>query len=150
MSSRSDFGSISSSRRSNMRAIRSRGNRSTELRFRGLITRSGLRGWRLHPAQVAGAPDFYFPRARLAVFVDGCFWHGCPRCGHVPKTNRPYWIKKLARNKQRDAQVRSTLHSDGVSVIRIWECRLRDEPASCLRRLVSALGRPPEPPTRRP
>src|ERR1035438_7375864 len=81
------FLNTSASRRDNMRAIRSRGNRSTEVRLRGAVVRRGIRGWTLHPKEVFGVPDFFFKNCRVAIFVDGCFWHGCPRCGHVPKTN---------------------------------------------------------------
>jgi DNA mismatch endonuclease (patch repair protein) len=107
--------------------------------------RSGIRGWQMHVAAVPGCPDFFFPGYGLAVFVDGCFWHGCPKCGHTPKTNWQYWRKKLARNKQRDAQMTRTLRSHGTRVLRLWECQLRDKPSSCLKRLLILLGRPPAP-----
>jgi DNA mismatch endonuclease (patch repair protein) len=90
-------------------------------------------------------PDFYFCRARLAVFVDGCFWHSCPKCGHTPKTNQRYWIAKLTRNKRRDKHNRRILRSQGISVVSLWECDLRVKPKFCLRRLFSALCRCPEP-----
>jgi DNA mismatch endonuclease, patch repair protein len=124
-----------------MRAIRSSGNRSTELRLRALVARSGIRGWQMHVPDLPGSPDFYFHVQGIAVFVDGCFWHGCPRCGHIPKTNRSYWHRKLARNKQRDAQITRILRSDGIRVLRLWECQLRDKPSSCLKRLFILLGR---------
>jgi DNA mismatch endonuclease Vsr len=97
----------------------------------------------MRPAQITGVPDFYFPLRRLAVFVDGCFWHGCPRCGHIPKANRSYWSQKLARNKRRDARVGRDLRANGIRVVRIWECRLRDESLFCMRRLSAMLARPP-------
>jgi DNA mismatch endonuclease (patch repair protein) len=127
-----------------MRAIKSAGNRSTELRLRALVARSAIRGWKMHASALAGSPDFYFPVERVAVFIDGCFWHGCPRCGHTPKTNRPYWRKKLARNKQRDAQITRTLRSDGIRVLRLWECQLREKPSPCLKRLLILLGPKPD------
>lgn len=65
--------------------------------------------------------DIVFPRDRIAVFVDGCFWHGCPEHGNTPKANTAYWGPKLARNKQRDQRVTGELKADGWSVIRIWE-----------------------------
>jgi len=133
--------SPSPSRSRNMRAIKASSNVTTELRFRAHLIRSQIAGWKIRAMDVPGCPDFFFSRKRIAVFVDGCFWHGCPRCGHIPKTNRPYWIKKLARNKRRDDWVRRDLRSKGIRVLRFWECRLRDEPKSCLRRLSMTLGR---------
>jgi DNA mismatch endonuclease, patch repair protein len=65
--------------------------------------------------------DIVFPQDRIAVFVDGCFWHGCPEHGRTPKANTTYWGPKLARNKQRDQRVTDDLRADGWSVIRIWE-----------------------------
>ena len=99
----------------------------------------------MHATEVAGVPDFYFPRLRLAIFVDGCFWHSCPKCGHIPKANQDYWIEKLARNKRRDRLNRRTLRLQGISVLGLWECGLRDNPGSCLKRVLRALGRRREP-----
>lgn len=65
--------------------------------------------------------DVVFPRARVAVFVDGCFWHGCPLHGIVPKANADYWKAKLARNQERDEEVTRALRTDGWTVIRLWE-----------------------------
>jgi len=129
------------SRSRNMRAIKARSNATTELRFRAHLIRNRIAGWKIRATDVPGCPDFFFACKRIAVFVDGCFWHGCPRCGHIPKTNRPYWIKKLARNKRRDAQIRRTLRSKGIQVLRFWECRLRDEPSSCIKSLSMLLRR---------
>jgi DNA mismatch endonuclease Vsr len=130
-----------------MRAIRPRGNSSTELKLRALLISFGTRGWQMHVSALPGCPDFFFTVERVAVFVDGCFWHGCPKYGHTPKTNRPYWRKKLARNKQRDAQTTKALRADGILVLRLWECQLRDKPNSCLKRLFILIGRTPAPGT---
>jgi DNA mismatch endonuclease (patch repair protein) len=130
-------------RSQNMRAIKSRSNATTELRLRAYLIRNRVIGWRVDANDISGSPDFFFPREHTAVFVDGCFWHGCPRCGHTPKTNRPYWRKKLARNKQRDAQITRKLRSSGTRVLRLWECQLRDKPGSCLKKLFILLGRSP-------
>jgi DNA mismatch endonuclease (patch repair protein) len=128
-------------RSQNMRAIMSRSNATTELRLRAYLIRNRIVGWRVGPNGISGSPDFFFQRERIAVFVDGCFWHGCPRCGHTPKTNRLYWSKKLARNWERDAQITKKLRSNGIHVLRIWECQLRDKPSSCLKRLATMLRR---------
>jgi DNA mismatch endonuclease, patch repair protein len=70
-------------------------------------------------------PDFVFRQVRLALFVDGCFWHGCPRHATKPRNNRAFWRKKLAGNKKRDELVTRTLRHAGWRVVRIWECTLR-------------------------
>src|SRR5579875_3727325 len=100
-------------RRQNMKAIRSKGNRSTELRMRGALISNGIRGWTTQ-APLYGKPDFFFGQENLAVFVDGCFWHGCPICGHIPKSNSGYWEHKLTRNKVRDGLATNLLRSHGV------------------------------------
>ena len=78
-----------------MRAIRSGGNRSTERFLRFRLVRSGIRGWQVRPKAVSGRPDFYFRRQRLAIFVDGCFWHGCPEHYALPRTRQDFWAAKL-------------------------------------------------------
>lgn len=129
------------SRSNNMRAIRSSGNRTTELRLASLLRAYGIRGWCRQPPDVFGNPDVAFPRTSVAVFVDGCFWHGCPRCGHVPKTNSAYWVAKIERNVRMDSRITRKLRSRGYSVIRIWECQLRKQPERCINRIRRALDR---------
>jgi DNA mismatch endonuclease (patch repair protein) len=130
-----------------MSRIRSRGNRDTELALAKMFRRHGITGWRRHqrirfnaqrPTSNAERsklgvgrstffsvrPDFVFPRLRLAVFVDGCFWHGCPRHATKPKNNRAFWRRKLAANKARDRLVSRTLRRAGWRVLRIWEHEL--------------------------
>ena len=126
-------------RSDNMKAIKASSNRTTERRLRALLVRKCVRGWKVRHSSVPGNPDFFFENEQVAVFVDGCFWHGCPKCGHVPKANRPYWAKKLARNKKRDRQIRIVLETEGVRVVRVWECDLRSQPLSCLNRILKVL-----------
>jgi DNA mismatch endonuclease (patch repair protein) len=83
--------------------------------------------------------DFVFRQARLAVFVDGCFWHGCPRHATRPKNNRAFWRRKLSANKVRDRLVNRVLRRAGWRVIRIWECALKKNPLNCLRRIQRVL-----------
>lgn len=104
-----------------MARIRSQGNRSTELPLRLALVRLRLRGWELHPSDIYGHPDFYFRRQRLAIFIDGCFWHQCPRCGHIPSTRTEYWVLKFQRNRARARNVGKTLARSGIQVIRFWE-----------------------------
>jgi DNA mismatch endonuclease (patch repair protein) len=106
-----------------------------------MMLNCGLRGWRVRPKGIAGTPDFVFARRRLVVFSDGCFFHGCPRCGHIPKTNAAYWRAKIARNRRRDAKVTRKLRSMGYRVVRVWECQLRKRPAWCLKRIERALAK---------
>jgi DNA mismatch endonuclease, patch repair protein len=82
-----------------MAAIRSKKNGQTELRLASILKEHGLFGWRRH-ARVYGNPDFVFYSVRLAIFVDGCFWHGCPLHGRMPRSNEHYWLPKLERIRQ--------------------------------------------------
>jgi DNA mismatch endonuclease (patch repair protein) len=127
-------------RSKNMRAIRSGQNESTEQRLRSILRKSKVQGWRTRPAGLLGCPDFFFAEKRLAIFVDGCFWHGCPRCGHIPRRNRSYWMAKISRNKKRDLVVNRKLRRSGISVLRFWECQLQRSPHRCLERIARALS----------
>jgi DNA mismatch endonuclease (patch repair protein) len=89
----------------------------------------------MHPKQVPGKPDFFFASTRIAVFVDGCFWHGCSRCGHVPGKNRPFWAAKLTRNQERDRETERRLADAGIRVLRFWEHYLKDNLQSCVERV---------------
>lgn len=92
----------------------------------GLLKRHGIKGWRRH-RRVSGTPDFCWPGQKIALFVDGCFWHGCPRCYKVPKSNVLYWQSKVAANRRRDRRADSLLRKRGWTVLRVWECRLHDK-----------------------
>jgi len=127
-------------RSSNMRAIKSNGNRSTEWRLRSMLMRRGWRGWKVRAKGFIGTPDFAFPKARVVIFIDGCFWHGCPRCGHIPRTNKEYWIAKIGRNQRRDRKYSRTLRYQGFTVIRIWECALKRNPEKWLQRILTQVG----------
>ena len=122
-----------------MAAIRSRGNKGTELKLVAILRSAGITGWRRHQS-VTGHPDFIFRRERVAVFVDGCFWHGCPKHGRKPGSNRAYWLPKLRRNRERDATVKRSLRSAGWRVIRLWEHDLAI-PQRCAARIARALRR---------
>lgn len=123
-----------------MARIRSRGNRSTELALMTLLRRNGVTGWRRHKA-VFGRPDFVFAGRRLAVFVDGEFWHGHITRGRLPVTNRAYWRDKITRNRTRDRFVNRELRRRGWTVLRIWEHQLAPAFADrTVARLLSALN----------
>ena len=122
-----------------MSRIRSRGNRATELRLIALMRAHGITGWRRN-ARLFGKPDFVFRAARLAVFVDGCFWHACPRHATMPRSNRAFWKAKLTRNAGRDREVTRTLRKAGWRVLRVWECALSAKRAAAtMRRIDRAL-----------
>jgi DNA mismatch endonuclease (patch repair protein) len=105
-----------------MARVRWAGNESTERLVETCLRRAGIKGFKKHPANVLGRPDFYFPRYRLAVFVDGCFWHCCPSCGRrIPKSNTTFWKNKIDENRRRDNRIRRKLHRLGYHVVRIWE-----------------------------
>jgi DNA mismatch endonuclease (patch repair protein) len=109
-----------------MSGIRGKGNKSTEILLAKFFRKNGIGGWRRHQP-ITGKPDFVFLNRKVAVFVDGCFWHGCPRCYKKPSTNRKFWAEKLASNIKRDRMVNLILRREGWTVVRIWECLLGDE-----------------------
>jgi DNA mismatch endonuclease, patch repair protein len=114
---------ISPGRSRIMSAVRSTGNRTTEQALASLLRKHGLRGWRRH-LPLPGRPDFAWPKERVAVFVDGCFWHGCPRCYRAPRHNARFWKEKVEANRRRDVRVARQLRRQGWSVLRVWECRV--------------------------
>jgi DNA mismatch endonuclease, patch repair protein len=128
-----------------MAKVRGSGNASTELRLVAVFRVLGITGWR-RKAAVLGKPDFVFPKLKLAIFVDGCFWHGCPIHATQPKQNAEFWRTKIARNQARDRLVTRTLRTRGWRVIRLWEHELtRKYEKRLLARLrrVGLIGRLP-------
>lgn len=124
-----------------MSRIRGGGNRNTELRMIILLRSAKLCGWRRN-AKLFGKPDFTFPKHRVAVFVDGCFWHrhpGCKFC-YTPKSRMEFWLPKFEKNVARDQVVTRTLRKAGWRVVRIWECQLAPSKARrTLARIYKAL-----------
>lgn len=108
-----------------MARIRSRGNRATELRFIWLLRSFRIKGWR-RGSKLPGRPDFVFLGSRVAVFVDGDFWHGNPRGFRLPKSNVDYWAKKIQGNRLRDETVNRSLETLGWRVVRFWQSSLHD------------------------
>jgi len=99
------------------------------MKLRKALWAIGVRGYRTNVGKIVGKPDLYFARARLAVFVHGCFWHGCPVCTRnlTPKANSDYWGEKRARTRQRDQKVNATLTELGIETVVIWECELSSD-----------------------
>ncbi len=132
-----------------MSRIRSRGNRDTELKLAKLFRQHHITGWRRHLKLKVGAtkqsselvvrPDFVFPRSRVAVFVDGCFWHSCPEHSKLPENNYSFWEKKLTANKVRDKLVNRLMRKAGWQVVRIWEHDLAKRADVCAQRVGLAL-----------
>ena len=123
-----------------MANVRSRGNTTTEERLRGLLQELKVVGWRWHIAGLPGRPDFIFPKERVAVFVNGCFWHGCPRCQRRSKSNVAFWEDKVSQNRKRDRRVARQLRSRNYRVVTIWECQLKGaQGEAAARRLLHVL-----------
>jgi DNA mismatch endonuclease (patch repair protein) len=109
-----------------MRKVKSNRNKSTELKLISFFRTYNIKGWRRN-YKLFGKPDFTFPKNRMVVFVDGCFWHGHTCRNTKPQANSDYWEKKQSRNIKRDKEVTKTLEEKNWTVIRIWECELKNE-----------------------
>jgi DNA mismatch endonuclease (patch repair protein) len=125
-----------------MSRIRSKHNQSTEIALLRMLRSADISGWRRHTS-LPGKPDFAFPKSKVAVFVDGCFWHGCAKCYVRPKTNRKFWDKKRTDNMARDRSVNLRLRKNGWKVVRLWEHYLAKQPNASLARIVKALSEAP-------
>ena len=112
-------------RRKTMRAVKGKGTR-LENRLFSMLAGMGMKGWKKNVDSIIGKPDVAFIRQRVAIFVDGCFWHGCPRCKRkLPRTNRTYWKRKIERNIALAKLYNRRLRTDGWTVIRIWEHEIK-------------------------
>ena len=107
-----------------MKANKRKGNKSTELKLIEIFKKYGVKGWRRN-YRLFGSPDFVFLKKRVAVFTDGCFWHGHDCRKTKPSSNKEYWDKKIESNKTHDIKVNKTLKSKNWKVIRVWECQLK-------------------------
>lgn len=122
-----------------MSRVRGSGNKATELALKGLFRKHHISGWRCG-SKIFGKPDFVFPKQRLAVFVDGCFWHSCPKHFDHPANNAEFWKLKISRNKLRDRLVNRTLRKQGWSVLRVWQHQLsKRHEASLIEFLIGRL-----------
>jgi len=107
-----------------MRAVKSKGNKSTEIKLIEIFKFHHITGWRRN-YKLIGHPDFVFLKKRVALFADGCFWHG-HSCRNVkPSDNAEYWKKKIKRNKKRDKAITNELTQKDWKVVRIWECEIK-------------------------
>jgi DNA mismatch endonuclease (patch repair protein) len=108
-----------------MRQVKSSRNKSTEQKLVQFFKINKITGWRRN-FKLFGKPDFVFPKQRIAIFLDGCFWHGHNCRNTRPKDNKNYWVAKIKRNKKRDKLVSKTLIEKNWVVYRIWECDLKN------------------------
>ena len=125
-------------RSSIMRRVKSSGNKSTELKLIEFFINNHIIGWR-RKYNVVGHPDFVFLNRRIAIFVDGCFWHGHDCRNTQPSDNAEYWQKKKARNIEHDQTITNLFRSRGWTVIRIWECELTKKKRSILEKKLAVL-----------
>jgi DNA mismatch endonuclease (patch repair protein) len=121
-----------------------RGNRAMdtrpELEFRSALTRQGLRGYRKYRRDIPGNPDVVYTRHRIAIFLNGCFWHRCPICKiPYPSTNSKYWREKIDRNVKRDRQNYQKLRQLGWRVQVFWECQIQKNVDSCAKKTYKAI-----------
>jgi len=131
------------SRSEQMARIKGR-NTTPERRLRAVLWASGMR-YRLRARTPVGRPDIVFPGARVAVFIDGCFWHGCPLHYVTPRTRRQFWAEKLAANVERDRRLTLKLEEQGWRVVRVWEHEVEDdveEVAARIEAIVRGTGVP--------
>lgn len=144
-----DFGHDRTTAR-RMRAVAS-SETLPERKIRAALWSAGARGYRKNFGGLPGKPDIYYPRAGLAVFVHGCFWHGCRQCTRnlAPRRNADYWRSKVARNKRRDREVQAAIRRQGIEHIVLWECEISESPSRAADRVLAALRRLGSPRDRR-
>lgn len=135
------FPGVSEGTRRSMSSNRSKDTK-LELAFRKALWASGLRGYRKNVRRLPGCPDVVFGRHRLAVFINGCYWHGCESCGRFrwPKRNAGFWQSKIERNRMRDAEAIKNLESLGYTAITVWECEIKRSLQGCLERVRMAVS----------
>jgi DNA mismatch endonuclease, patch repair protein len=117
-------------------------NTTPELALRKLLRIAGFPGYRLHWKKAPGRPDIAYPGRKVAIFVNGCFWHRCPHCQPaLPKSHSAFWQRKFDLNSERDARKARELEDGGWRVAVVWECEIRDDPKRVVdrvRRLLSS------------
>lgn len=115
-------------------------NTKPELMLRKELWANGVRGYRIHWKKVPGRPDIAFPKKKLAIFVNGCFWHKCPSCKPaLPKSNTGFWNEKFEKNVARDKQKIEQLEDMEWKVITVWECQIKTELKEQVKEIISKL-----------
>ena len=123
-----------------MKSNRAKGTKP-ELLFRKALFAAGIRGYRLNWPNIPGSPDIGFVGRKIAIFVNGCYWHRCPKCNlPLPKTNKDFWEKKFLRNIERDKLKRERLQKLGWKVVTIWECEIKKDTTEAVTKVKKALN----------
>lgn len=131
---------VTKEKRSEMMAsVRSKGNKTTEVKIVDLFKKNKITGWRRHNNKLPGTPDFSFQKEKIAIYVDGCFWHGCKRCYVAPKSNEDFWRKKVEGNMKRDKANRALVRRMGWVHIRIWEHEIKKKPEGIVTKIKKSL-----------
>lgn len=113
-------------------------NTGPEIKLRKLLWSNGVIGYRIHYA-LPGKPDIVFTKKKLAIFIDGCFWHKCPICFKEPETRKEFWMKKIGSNVERDLKITHQLQEDGWTVLRFWEHEIREKPDDAVEKIMHYL-----------
>jgi DNA mismatch endonuclease (patch repair protein) len=122
-----------------MAAVKGKGNRSTEWKIRSRLISAGISGWSLQRKSLVGTPDFIFSDQKVAIFLDGCFWHGCKSCKNIPSSNHQFWLQKIEKNRRRDQFVNRKLRRLGWKVIRFWEHSIKKNPNGCIEKIKASI-----------
>lgn len=123
-----------------MSSIKSK-NTKPEITLRKALWKEGIRGYRLHWNKIPGKPDIAFPSKRIAIFVNGCYWHRCPNCNpKVPKSNTKFWLEKFNKNINRDHKKTEELKELGWTVLTLWECQIKNNLGACVLTVANNLG----------
>lgn len=112
-------------------------NTKTEIDLRKKIWAQGLR-YKIHSRKLPGNPDIVFPSKKLIVFIDGCFWHKCPKCFKKPASNKKYWNWKIQYNVNKDKRINKELKKEGWKVLRFWEHDVRKHSGECINKIIAA------------
>lgn len=116
-------------------------NTGPEVKLRKLLWSQGIRGYRTH-YNVSGKPDIVFIKKKIAIFIDGCFWHKCPVCFQEPETRKEFWMKKIQSNVERDKKVNEQLKVEGWTVMRFWEHDIRKKPDAVIKKIKEKMSFP--------
>ncbi len=115
-------------------------NTKPEKMVRQALWAAGVRGYRVNLGGIPGTPDICFTKWKLAIFINGCYWHRCPYCNlSIPKTNSEFWIRKFRENQARDSRNLSELDNIGWQVLTIWECKIKEDLGSQIERIILKL-----------
>ena len=114
-------------------------NTKPEIKIRKILYKSGHKGYRLNYKKAPGKPDICYVGKKVAIFIDGCFWHGCPKCYKKPASNKKYWDEKIKTNKKRDRKVNSALKKGNWTILRFWECEVNKETENIFTKLEKVL-----------